>query len=137
MTNAATKALAERLARKLIGLGDELTPCHRIQFKCGIYPDYETSGGGMNEEALIDFFARVLSADPVAVGGRKTLSKEQIDFIISDSFLSANGSIYSTRVYDFVRAIEAAHGIHPTPKARETPVVKDSLTGGSKAGEPG
>lgn len=34
------------------------------------------------------------------------LTKDQIDFILGDSFLAANGSVYSTRVYDFVAAIE-------------------------------
>jgi len=41
------------------------------------------------------------------------LTKNQIDFILGDSFLAANGSVYSTRVYDFVAAIERAHGITP------------------------
>lgn len=39
------------------------------------------------------------------------LTKADIDFVLSDSFLAANGSVYSTRIYDFVRAIERAHGI--------------------------
>lgn len=39
------------------------------------------------------------------------LTKTQIDFILGDSFLAANGSVYSTRIYDFVQAIERAHGI--------------------------
>lgn len=42
---------------------------------------------------------------------REPLTKEQIDFILSDAFLAANGSVYSTRIYDFVRAVEGAHGI--------------------------
>lgn len=45
---------------------------------------------------------------------RQPLTKDQIDFILGDSFLAANGSVYSTRVYDFVRAIEAAHHIGTT-----------------------
>lgn len=50
---------------------------------------------------------------------RKPLTKDQIDLILAESFLAANGSVYSTRVYDLVRAIEVEHGIvtpkEPTP----------------------
>jgi hypothetical protein len=51
-------------------LGDEVTPCQRIQFKCGTYPDAETNGGGMNETALVDFFAGIISAEPAAAEGQ-------------------------------------------------------------------
>jgi len=45
---------------------------------------------------------------------RKPLTKDQIDLILAESFLAANGSVYSTRVYDLVRAIEIEHGIVTT-----------------------
>lgn len=51
---------------------------------------------------------------------RQPLDKDQIDFILGDSFLAANGSVYSTRVYDFVRAIEDAHGIADAPSPADT-----------------
>ncbi len=46
---------------------------------------------------------------------RKPLTKDQVDFILGDAFLAANGSVYSTRVYDFVKAIEREHGIAAAP----------------------
>ena len=52
------------------------------------------------------------------------LTKSQIDFILGDSFLAANGSIYSTRVYDFVRAVEDALAA-PVP-AQERGELTDS-----------
>lgn len=53
------------------------------------------------------YLLRELAAEPK----RAPLTKDQIDFLTADAFLAANGSIYSTRVYDFVRAVERAHGI--------------------------
>lgn len=55
--------------------------------------------------------------------GGEAMTKAQIDFLLGDSFLAANGSVYATRIYDFVAAIEAHHGV-PSPPAqssRETP----------------
>lgn len=58
--------IAAVLARKLLELGNEEIPCGRIQFKLGIWPK-ETDGGGMNEEALKSFFAKILT-DELAKG---------------------------------------------------------------------
>jgi hypothetical protein len=61
--------IAKKLARALIKLGDHYeSPCQRIQFMCGEYPDNEIPAGGMCEEALVMFFERLLATE---------LSKEQ------------------------------------------------------------
>lgn len=52
--------LAKVLARRLMALGDESTPAHRMQYMCGTYPHGEIPSGGMCEEALEHFFAKEL-----------------------------------------------------------------------------
>ena len=41
------------------------------------------------------------------------LSLNEIDLIVNDGMRNAAGGIYATRVYEFARAIEKAHGIEP------------------------
>lgn len=69
-----------------------------------------------------------VQADGVA---RKRLAKERIDFILADSFLAANGSVYSTRIYDFVAAIEDEISQQslalPHPGLPEASALLDSL----------
>ena len=70
----------------------------------------------------IALYAAARAAEPA----RKPLTKDQIDFILRDAFLAANGSVYSTRIYDFVREIEREHGIATSP----TPPTGTSKEGG-------
>ena len=72
----------------------------------------------------IALYAAARAAEPA----RKPLTKDQIDFILRDAFLAANGSVYSTRIYDFVREIEREHGIATSP----TPPTGTSKEGGEK-----
>ncbi len=44
-------------------------------------------------------------------GRSKPLTEEQIDFIASEGHRNAAGGIYASSVYEFVKAIERAHGI--------------------------
>lgn len=54
--------IAESLAKELIALGHCAdSPCHRIEFKVGRYPDKERPAGGMNQDALVRFFTEVLN----------------------------------------------------------------------------
>ena len=64
-------------------------------------------------DSTMDEYAR--AAVEAERARRVPLTKEQIDLILADGYLAANGSVYSTCVYDLVRDIEAAHGI-PAPK---------------------
>ena len=66
---------------------------------------------GPMHETWTEGYCAMIAASPAAPAAPVPLTKGQIDFILGDSFLAANGSVYSTRIYDFVRAIEAAHGI--------------------------
>ena len=53
--------VATRLAKALLKLGnDPHSPCHRIQFIGGEYPDNEKMQGGMTEHPLIRFFTEEL-----------------------------------------------------------------------------
>ncbi len=47
--------LADKIARDIISEGDDNTPCHRIQFMGGSYPDHEIGQGGFCESALAKF----------------------------------------------------------------------------------
>ena len=47
---------ARQLAVDIFEIGDEPeSPCYRIQFMGGEYPDNEKSQGGMNDKALTKF----------------------------------------------------------------------------------
>lgn len=49
------RACAERVARDVFAVGDEpRRKCNRIQFKSGVWPGNEQSGGGLCERALAD-----------------------------------------------------------------------------------
>ncbi len=59
----ANYALATRIARELFKLGDSPnSPCQRIQFMCGTYPDKEEPCGGLCENAAISFIAKAIDA---------------------------------------------------------------------------
>jgi hypothetical protein len=59
-----TAKLAKKIAREIFKCGNERDfVCQRIQFKCGRWPQ-ETSGGGLNEEALEQLIRRVLKENP-------------------------------------------------------------------------
>lgn len=64
---------------------------------------------------LAEKAAALTTAARAAEPARKPLTKDQVDFILRDAFLAANGSVYSTRIYDFVREIEREHGIAASP----------------------
>lgn len=49
--------------------------------------------------------------DKTPTAGGAPLPESEIDLIANDGMRNAAGGIYATRVYDFARAIEAAHGI--------------------------
>ncbi|KAF1071998.1 hypothetical protein [Variovorax sp.] len=51
---------------------------------------------------------------------RKPLTTEQIDELANDECRNAAGGIYATRIYEFARAIEAAHGITMNRAALKT-----------------
>lgn len=55
LTLSEAEALADKLARDIMAAGDGPTPCCRIQFKGGIYPDNEIDQGGCCESALSKF----------------------------------------------------------------------------------
>lgn len=69
-------------------------------------------------DSTMDEYAR--AAVEADMASRKPLTREQIDHILADGFLAANGSVYSTRVHEFARAIEAAHNI-PAPNGGSEP----------------
>lgn len=52
MSTQEAKSLAAKIARDIFSMGDRQTPCQRIQFMGGEYPDDETSNGGLCEESL-------------------------------------------------------------------------------------
>lgn len=54
--------IAKHLAEELFKIGDFPTPCHRIEFKGGEYPDKEKAQGGMNRAAMEKFFNERLAA---------------------------------------------------------------------------
>jgi hypothetical protein len=55
--------LAAKIARAIFKMGDDLgnTPCQRIAFKGGTYPDDERDQGGLCEEALARCIRSALS----------------------------------------------------------------------------
>ena len=57
----------------------------------------------------------MLASAPAAPAQSVPLMDEQIDLIANDGRRNAAGGIYSTRVYEFARAIERAHGIKAAP----------------------
>jgi hypothetical protein len=53
--------LADKIARAIFSLGDvHGSPCKRIQFLAGEYPDNERAQGGMGEKPLADFIRNYL-----------------------------------------------------------------------------
>lgn len=53
--------LADKIARDIFAEGDRSTPCQRIQFMGGTYPDLETNNGGLCESALAIVLRRSLA----------------------------------------------------------------------------
>jgi hypothetical protein len=53
--------LADKIARDIFAEGDERTPCQRIQFMGGTYPDGETNQGGYCEAALANALRKILA----------------------------------------------------------------------------
>lgn len=59
MTKAEASELASILAREIFKLGDEPnSPCQRLEFKGGEWPDNEREQGGICEQALVEFLAK-------------------------------------------------------------------------------
>lgn len=46
------EVLAARIAHDIFKVGDSHTPCQRIQFMGGVYPDNEIGNGGFDQNAL-------------------------------------------------------------------------------------
>lgn len=54
--------LASTIATALFSCGDEPnSPCQRIEFLGGEYPDNEIPQGGLNKDSLINFLYRIIS----------------------------------------------------------------------------
>lgn len=53
-------ALADKIARDIMSEGDGPTPCQRIQFMGGKYPDAELGQGGLCESSLARCIAKSL-----------------------------------------------------------------------------
>ena len=53
--------LADKIARDIFAEGDERTPCQRIQFMGGTYPDREENNGGYCEIALANALRKILA----------------------------------------------------------------------------
>lgn len=70
MTTPQTKSpeqatdIADKIARDIMAAGNGPTPCRRIQFKGGKYPDSETDQGGFSESALAKCIRESLSRVP-------------------------------------------------------------------------
>lgn len=55
MTNIEQEKLALKIARDIFAMGDEPnSPCNRLQFKGGKWPDNERNQGGVGEKPLAD-----------------------------------------------------------------------------------
>jgi len=52
--------LARRIVNELFKLGSDPTPCQRIQFMGGNWPDSEINQGGMNKDSLIRLIANTI-----------------------------------------------------------------------------
>ena len=53
-------SIARQIARGIREMGDGPTPCQRIQFLGGTYPDAEIAQGGLCEEALVKCIEKTL-----------------------------------------------------------------------------
>lgn len=63
---ADCSALAAKLARAIFAAGDEQeSPCTRIQFKGGRWPNNERNQGGVGETPLAEIILEVLEAQNV------------------------------------------------------------------------
>jgi hypothetical protein len=51
-SHSYVRFIANKIARDIMAEGDDTTPCQRIQFMCGKYPDNEIPSGGYSASAL-------------------------------------------------------------------------------------
>lgn len=60
-TGIESMAVAKLIARRIFEAGDEpKSPCKRLAFKSGGWPDKERAQGGIGEEPLANLIAEVL-----------------------------------------------------------------------------
>jgi hypothetical protein len=64
MTNIEQKNLAAKIARRIFQYGDEPnSPCTRLQFKGGEWPDNERNQGGTCESSLAENILKTLMTE--------------------------------------------------------------------------
>lgn len=77
LADAAGSALADKIARAIFAAGDEPgSPCNRIQFKGGKWPDAERNQGGYGEAPLAKLIALVISQNSERSHGANTQKHE-------------------------------------------------------------
>jgi len=96
-------ALAVTIARSIFAAGDEPgSPCKRIQFKGGKWPDNERNQGGIGETPLVALIAAQLEAHNNQASdapGSAALNREQSCEKEKDSIGTAEGAFCSTAMF--------------------------------------